>query len=110
MQTYSKLKYARISAQKTRLVADQIRGMKVGQAFALLKFNLKKAAKIIEKVLHAAVSNAEHNFGLDIDELRISEIMVDQGPVLKRIRARAKGRACGIKKQTCHITLVVSDS
>jgi len=109
MQTAAKLRGARISAQKVRLVADQVRGMPVEQAELLLKFSNKKAAQIVKKVLLSAVSNAEHNEGADIDELKISTIFVDEGPTLKRGRARAKGRGTQILKRTSHITVIVAD-
>ncbi|MBE9550233.1 MAG: 50S ribosomal protein L22 [Proteobacteria bacterium] len=109
MQTAAKLRGARISPQKVRLVADQVRGMPVEQAEQLLKFSTKKAAQIIKKVLLSAVSNAEHNEGADIDELKISTIFVDEGPILKRGRARAKGRGTRILKRTSHITVIVAD-
>jgi len=109
MQTAAKLRGARISPQKVRLVADQVRGMPVEQAEQLLKFSTKKAAQIIKKVLLSAVSNAEHNQGADIDELKISTIFVDEGPILKRGRARAKGRGTRILKRTSHITVIVAD-
>ena len=109
MQTAAKLRGARISPQKVRLVADQVRGMPVEKAELLLKFSTKKAAQIIKKVLLSAVSNAEHNEGADIDELKISTIFVDEGPILKRGRARAKGRGTQILKRTSHITVIVAD-
>ena len=89
----AKIRNARISAQKMRLVADQIRGMPVEEALDLLTFSEKKAAKFISKALNSAVANAEHNNNLDIDELVVSSISVDEGPTLKRWRARARGRA-----------------
>ena len=109
MQVTAKLNGARISAQKVRLVADQVRGMPVEEAEQLLSFSTKKAARIIKKVLLSAIANAEHNEGADIDELRVSAICVDEGPTMKRIRARAKGRAARILKRTSHITLTVAD-
>jgi len=109
MQTTARLKGARISPQKVRLVADQVRGMPVEQAEQLLKFSTKKAAQIIKKVLLSAVSNAEHNAGADIDELKISTIFVDAGPIMKRGRSRAKGRGTRILKRTSHITVIVAD-
>ena len=102
-------KYVRISPQKCRLVADQVRRLPVGRALELLEFSSKKAAKPIRKVLESAIANAEHNQGADIDELRVDAIMVDEGPVLKRWRPRAKGRATPIIKRTCHITVTVID-
>jgi large subunit ribosomal protein L22 len=109
METVAKHRQANISAQKTRLVADQIRGMQVEQALNLLTFSKKKAAVLIKKVLESAIANAEHNDGADIDELKVSTIFVDEGPTMKRIRPRAKGRADRIFKRTCHITVKVSD-
>jgi len=109
METIAKHRQANISAQKTRLVADQIRGMQVEQALNLLTFSKKKAAVLVKKVLESAIANAEHNDGADIDELTVSTIHIDEGPTLKRIRPRAKGRADRILKRTCHITVKVSD-
>jgi len=109
METFAKRKYADISAQKCRLVADQIRGMPVAGALNLLAFSPKKAAVLVKKVLESAVANAEHNEGADIDELKVSRIHVDEGSTLKRWRARAKGRGNRIRKRTSHITVAVSD-
>ena len=101
----AKIKNARISAQKMRLVADQIRGMPVEDAVDLLTFSEKKAAKFVSKALNSAIANAEHNKNLDIDELKVSSICVDEGPTLKRWRARARGRAAKILKRSSHISL-----
>ncbi|MDR3477996.1 MAG: 50S ribosomal protein L22 [Gammaproteobacteria bacterium] len=109
MEVAASLKYARLSAQKCRLVCDQVRGLPVDRALDLLRFSTKKAAGIIKKVLESAIANAEHNKGADIDELRIASICADQGSTYKRMHARAKGRGCTILKPTCHITVVVSD-
>lgn len=109
MQTYARLKHARISAQKARLVADQIRGLPVERALNVLTFSTKKAAATIRKVLESAVANAEHNEGADVDELKVARITVDEGPTQKRLRARARGRANRIVKRTSHITVAVSD-
>ncbi len=109
MQAVAKLKHARLSAQKGRLVADQIRGLPVEQALDILTFSNKKAAGLIKKILNSAIANAENNEGADIDELRVSAICVDEGPTMKRIRARAKGRAARILKRTSHITVTVAD-
>jgi large subunit ribosomal protein L22 len=106
----AKLKYARISAQKVRLVADQIRGKNVAAATDILVFSNKKAAVLIKKVLDSAIANAEHNEGADIDELRVAKIFIDQGPSLKRLNPRARGRSDRILKRTCHITVMVSDN
>jgi large subunit ribosomal protein L22 len=103
------LRSARISAQKVRLVADQVRGMPVGSATNLLAFSDKKAAHLVKKVLLSAVANAENNLGADVDELLVSKIFVDEGPSLKRMHARAKGRGNRITKRTSHITVVVGE-
>lgn len=110
MKAIAKHKFARLSPQKGRLVADQIRGLNVAQALDILSYSPKKAAALIKKVLESAIANAEHNEGADIDELRVATIMVDEGPTMKRIRPRAKGRADRIFKRTSHITVVVSDN
>lgn len=109
METKSMLRYARISPQKARLVADQIRGQGVETALQTLAFSNKKAAAIIKKVVESAIANAEHNDGSDIDELFVSRIYVDEGPTFKRIQARAKGRANRILKRTSHITVAVAE-
>ena len=100
---------ARISAQKTRLVAYQIRGLPVDKALNVLTFSPKKAAGIVKKVVLSAIANAEHNEGADIDELKITSIMVDKAASLKRFTARAKGRGNRIEKQSCHITVTVGN-
>jgi large subunit ribosomal protein L22 len=100
---------ARISAQKTRLVADQIRGLPVDKALNVLTFSPKKAADIVKKVVLSAIANAEHNEGADIDELKIKSIYVDKAASLKRFTARAKGRGNRIEKQSCHITVTVGN-
>ena len=103
------LKGVRISPQKARLVVDMIRGKKVDKALNILNFSPTKGAEIVKKVVESAIANAEHNNGADIDELKIKSIYVDQGTVLKRIRARAKGRAGKITKPTCHISVTVGN-
>ncbi|MCG5495391.1 MULTISPECIES: 50S ribosomal protein L22 [Ectothiorhodospira] len=108
METVAVLRFARISPQKCRLVADQVRGLPVERALQVLSFSPKKSAHLVRKILESAIANAEHNDGADVDELRVSRICVDQGPVLKRIQARAKGRANRINKRTSHITVAVS--
>jgi large subunit ribosomal protein L22 len=110
MQAVAKLRYARLSAQKGRLVADQIRGLRVEQALTRLSFSGKKAATMVKKVLESAIANAEHNEGADIDELRVHAVCIDEGPTMKRIRARAKGRAGRILKRSSHITVTVADT
>lgn len=109
METKAILKGARLSAQKGRLVADQIRDKSVEEALNILTFSPKKGAAIIKKLLESAVANAEHNDGADIDELRVSTVFVDEGVTMKRIRPRAKGRADRILKRSCHITVKVAD-
>jgi large subunit ribosomal protein L22 len=109
MQATAKLNHARISAQKCRLVADQIRGLPVERALQVLTFSPKKAAHMVRKVLESAIANAEHNEGADVDELKVSAVCVDEGPTLKRWQARAKGRANHIFKRTSHITVTVAE-
>jgi large subunit ribosomal protein L22 len=110
MQALAKHKLARSSAQKTRLVADQIRGLTVGKALDVLTYSPKKAAELVKKVLLSAIANAEHNEGADIDALKVKTVFVDEGPSMKRIKPRAKGRADRIVKRTSHITVVVADN
>ena len=109
MEVVAKLKGARMSAQKARLVADQIRGKAVEEALQL-PYSPKKGAALIKKVLNSAIANAEHNEGADVDELKVSTICVDEGMTMKRIMPRAKGRADRILKRSCHITITVADS
>jgi large subunit ribosomal protein L22 len=109
MNVEAKLYGVRLSAQKGRLVADLVRGQPIGSALNILAFTPKKGAKIIKKVLESAIANAEHNNGLDIDELKVTSIYVEKGPVLKRFHARAKGRGNRIVKPTCHVFLSVGD-
>ncbi len=109
MEVGARLKGAKLSAQKARLIADQIRGKDVGEALNILNFSTKKGAHIVRKVLESAIANAEHNEAADVDELSVSKIYVDEGLTMKRIRPRAKGRADRILKRTCHITLAVAD-
>ncbi len=110
MEVAATLKYTRLSPQKARLVLDQIRGLPVDKALDLLTFSNKKAARTVRKVLESAIANAEHNDGADVDELKVAAAWANEGPVLKRIRARAKGRAARILKPTSHITVKVSDN
>ncbi len=110
METRAILRGARISPQKARLVADQVRGLPVGRATDVLAFSPKKGAQLIKKLLLSAISNAENNDGADVDELKVSRIFVDEGPRLKRFAARAKGRGTRIIKRTSHITVVVGDN
>ena len=110
MHTKATSRFVRISPQKARLVGDQIRGLAVARALEILQFSPKKAALPIKKTLESAIANAEHNEGADIDELKVAEIYINDGPTLKRWRARAKGRAGSIFKRTSHITVAVSDN
>jgi len=109
VEVAAKLKGASLSAQKARLVADQIRGKSVEEALDVLQFSGRKGADIIKKVLESAIANAEHNDGADVDELKISTIYVDEGMTMKRIKPRAKGRADRILKRSCHITVKVAE-
>ena len=110
MEIAAKLKGAQLSAQKARLVADQIRGKGVEEALDILAYSPKKGAAIVKKILNSAIANAEHNEGADVDELIVSTIFVDEGTTMKRLRPRAKGRADRILKRSCHITVKVADS
>jgi large subunit ribosomal protein L22 len=110
MEVAARLKGAQISAQKVRLVADQVRGLLVEEALGVLEYSTKKAARIVKKVLDSAIANAENNEGADVDELKVSSIFVDEGMTLKRLHPRAKGRADRILKRSCHITIKVADS
>ena len=109
MEVLAKHRFARTSPQKARLVADQIRGLPVAKALEVLTFSPKKAAVLVKKVLESAIANAEHNEGADIDELRVGKVFVDEGPTMKCIMPRAKGRADRILKRSSHISVVVSD-
>ena len=109
MATQASLRNAKIAAQKMRLVADQIRGLPVEQALNVLTFSDKKAAHLIKKVLESAIANAEHNDGADVDDLTVERICVDEGPTMKRWRARARGRAAKILKRTSHVTIAVAE-
>ncbi|HBD12185.1 MAG TPA: 50S ribosomal protein L22 [Porticoccaceae bacterium] len=108
MEVAAKLRRVALSAQKARLVADQIRGKPVESALDVLTFSNKKGAGIVKKVLESAIANAEHNEGADVDELVVSSIYVDEAMTLKRLRPRAKGRADRIFKRYCHITVKVA--
>jgi len=109
MEVSAKLSNAPLSAQKARLVGDQIRGLPVEKALATLNFSTKKAAAIFKKILESAVANAEHNESADIDELKVTTVYVNEGRTMKRFKARAKGRANHILKRTCHITIKVAE-
>ena len=109
MQVAARLRYARISPQKCRLVADMVRGKSVGEALQVLSFTPKKGAALVKKVLESAIANAEHNHGADIDELKVKTVMVDEAPFFKRYQARARGRGARILKRNSHITVEVAD-
>jgi len=109
METQAIHRGARSSAQKVRLVADQIRGLAVDKALNVLAYSERKAAGLVKKVLESAIANAEHNDGADIDALRVAAVMIDEGQSSKRMSPRAKGRGDRIVKRTCHITVKVSD-
>jgi large subunit ribosomal protein L22 len=110
MEVTARHKGARISAQKARLVTNQIRGKQVDEALQILSYSPKKAAYLIKKVLESAIANADHNNGFDVDELKVVTIFVDEGMTMKRIKPRAKGRADRILKRSCHITVRVAES
>jgi large subunit ribosomal protein L22 len=110
MQAEATLKMARISAQKARLVADQIRGQRVETALNLLTFSTKKGAGLVKKVLESAIANAENNTGADVDALKVTAVQVNEAQSMKRIRPRAKGRANRITKRTSHITVTVAEA
>lgn len=109
MEISAKLSNAPLSAQKARLVGDQIRGLPVEKALDILKFSTKKSAVIIKKILESAIANAEHNESADVDELKVTTVFVNEGPTMKRIKTRAKGQANRILKRTCHITVKVAE-
>ena len=109
VEVAAKLRGAKLSAQKARLVADQVRGKPVEEALDILAFSPKKGAALMKKVLESAIANAEHNEGADVDELHVSTVFVDEGMTMKRIKPRAKGRADRILKRSCHITVKVSE-
>ncbi len=109
METRARLRYARLSPQKGRLVADEIRGLPVERALELLRFSPRKAARVVNKVLESAIANAENNEGADIDELTVKSVCIDKGPVYKRWKPRARGRVNRIAKPTSHVTVTVGD-
>nr|AAS73086.1 predicted ribosomal protein L22 [uncultured marine gamma proteobacterium EBAC20E09] len=109
METRAYLKGTRLSPQKAALVADQIRGKKVDEALDFLIFNKQKGSAIMKKLLESAIANAENNNNSDIDKLSIKTVIVNQGMRLKRMKARARGRADRIIKPTCHIEIVLTE-
>ncbi|WP_343128137.1 50S ribosomal protein L22 [Buchnera aphidicola (Takecallis taiwana)] len=110
MEIIAKYRKVKSSAQKVRLVVDLVRGKKVNQVLNILNFHTKKAALFVIKLLQSAIANAEHNYGVDSDNLFIKSIFVDAGPTMKRMMPRAKGRSDRILKRTSHITMILSDS
>ena len=102
-------KNIRLSAQKARSLATEIRGSKVENAIETLQFSVNKSSKLLLKTLDSAIANAEQNENADVDELKVQRVFVDEGPTIKRYRARSRGRGDRISKRTCHITVVVSD-
>jgi large subunit ribosomal protein L22 len=105
----AKLSFARIGAQKARIVADLVRGKNVDSAIRFLTFSDKKAAHIIKKLIESAVANAQNKKTVLVDKLYVHTLMVDEGPSMKRFRPRAQGRAYGIKKKTSHIQVVLAE-
>ena len=109
MEARAKLRYVRLSPQKTRLVVDMVRGKGVQDALNILKFSPQKAAAVVSKLVSSAVANAEQKGVSDVDRLFVKTINVDQGPALKRFLPRAQGRATRIRKPTSHITVVLDE-
>tara|TARA_B100000886_G_scaffold63015_1_gene39196 strand:- start:12 stop:353 length:342 start_codon:yes stop_codon:yes gene_type:complete len=109
-QVTAKLSRLPVSGFKVRLIADQIRGKQVGEALEILKFSKKASAKNVKKLLDSAIANAEHNKGLDVDNLYISKITVDEALLFKRIQARARGRADRIQKRNCHVNIILENT
>ena len=109
MQVSATAKRLGLSPQKARRVVDQVRGQQVSDALDILNFSTQKGALLVRKVVESAIANAENNEGADVDELKISEVFVNEGLTMKRIQPRAKGRADRILKRTCHITVTVTD-
>ncbi len=109
MEVISKANYQRVSPQKARLVADNLKGKPVEDVINILEFTPKKAASIIAKVVNSALANAEHNYSMDVDDLYVKQVKIDGGPMWKRIRPRAMGRATRILKRTSHITVIVDE-
>lgn len=109
MEAKATLKYARVGAQKARLVADVVRGKDVSEALKALTYMNKKSAVMIKKLIESAVANADYKKTMDLDKLYVQTIYVDKGPVLKRFRPRAQGRAYGVRKQTSHINVVLGE-
>ena len=109
MEVHAVAKYVKRTPRKARLVADSVRGLKVGDALAYLEFSPKHAAIDVAKVIKSAAANAEHNFNLNREELVVKQLLIDEGPTMKRLRFRSRGMASQYFKRTCHITAVVED-
>ena len=109
METKASLNYARVGAQKARLVADMVRGKNVDEALKTLTYMNKKTAILIKKLIESAVANADYQKSMNMDKLFIKSISVDQGPVLKRFRPRAQGRAFGVRKKLSHIDVILGE-
>ncbi|MGD8986482.1 MAG: 50S ribosomal protein L22 [Desulfobacteraceae bacterium] len=109
MEARAVAKYIRISPQKVRLIMDQIRGKNVEEALNMLSFAPQKGAFVLKKVIDSAVANAEQNLNMDVDKLYIKQVFADEGPTLKRFRARAMGRATRIRKRTSHLTVILDE-
>ncbi len=110
MEVIAKQRYVRISPQKVRMIADAIKGKPAEEAINALKFMPQKSAGIVEKIVRSAVANADQNTSIDVDDLFVRNLIVDQGPSMKRFRARARGRGARIIKRTAHITVVLAES
>jgi len=109
MEVKAVLKHVRISAQKVQRIIHSVKGKSAESALNMLKFMPQKSAGILSKIMQSAVANAEHNHGLDVDSLVVNNVLADQGPTLKRFRARARGRGSRILKRTAHITVVLAE-
>jgi large subunit ribosomal protein L22 len=109
MEAKAVAKYMRISPRKVRLIMDQVRGRKVEEALNRLSFAPQRGAFVLKKLINSAVANAEQNLNMDVDKLYIKRIFADEGPTLKRFRARAMGRATRIRKRTSHLTVILDE-
>lgn len=110
MESKAIAKTVRIAPRKVRLVLDLVRGKKVGEALGILEFTPRAASLPVAKVIKSAAANAEHNYGMNVEDLVVSQVFANEGPTLKRFRPRAKGSASAINKRTSHITVVLSDN
>jgi large subunit ribosomal protein L22 len=110
MEARAVARYVKISPQKAGLIMDEVRGKKVDEALRALSFSSKKGARLLKKLINSAVANAEANKDIDVDTLFIKRLYADQGPVMKRFRPRAMGRATGIRKRTSHLTVILDEA